>query len=90
MDLNGGSPEILTGLPAASPNASDGGIFYIAGSGRTLEWMSLDGRTRFTVVSTPTSSFQVAGKWIFYQNEDDGGRLWKVRVSGADKGRAAG
>ena len=51
--------------------------------------MSLDGRTRFTVVSTPTASFQVAGKWIFYQNEDDGGRLWKVRVSGADKGRAA-
>ena len=89
MELNGGSPEILTGLPASSPNASDGGIFYIAGSGRTLEWMSLDGRTRFTVVSTPTSSFQVAGKWIFYQNEDDGGRLWKVRVSGADKGRAA-
>lgn len=90
MDLNGGNPEILTSLPASCPNASDGGIFYIAGRDRTLEWMSLDGRIRFTVVTTPTSSFQVAGKWIFYQNEDDGGRLWKVRVSGADKGRAAG
>ena len=88
MDLTGGSPEIMTSLPAASPNAADGGVFFISGSGRTLEWMSSDGRTRCTVVSTPTSSFQVAGRWILYRNEDDGGRLWRVRISGADNGRA--
>ena len=87
MDLNGGNPEKLTALPAYFPNVSDGGVFYISGSGRTLEWMSSDGKTRFTVVPTRTSAFQVAGKWILYQNEDDGGRFWKVRVGGADSER---
>ncbi len=87
MDLNGGNPEKLTAAPAYFPNVSDSGVFFISGSGRTLEWMSSDGRTRFTVVPTPTSTFQVAGKWILYQNEDDGGRLWKVRVGGADSER---
>ena len=87
MDLNGGSPEMLSVLPAYSPNASDGGIFYISGGGRTLEWMSLDGRTRYTVVPTRTDSFNVAGQWIFYRNGDDGGALWRVRISGADNAR---
>lgn len=88
MDLNGGNPEILTSQPAYFPNASESGVFYISGSGRTLEWMSGDGRTRLTVVSSRTASFQLAGQWILYQNEDDGGRLWRVRVSGADNERA--
>ncbi len=88
MDLNGGSPEILSALPASSPNASDGGIFYISGSGKTLEWLSPDGRIRYTVIPTRTSSFQVAGQWIFYRNEDDAGRLWKVRISGSDSALA--
>ena len=88
MDLNGGSPEILSALPASGPNASDSGVFYISGREKTLEWLSPDGRTRFTVVPTRTSSFQVAGQWIFYRNEEDGGRLWKVRISGSDSALA--
>lgn len=83
MELNGGNPEYLTATPAYSPNVSDGGIFYISGVGRSLEWMSADGRTRYTVVSSRTDSFSLAGQWIFYQNEDDGGSLWQVRTSGA-------
>jgi len=45
--------------------------------------MSADGRTRYTVVSSRTDSFSLAGQWIFYKNEDDGGSLWQVRTSGA-------
>lgn len=89
MDLNGGNPEILSALPAYSPNVSDGGIFYISGSGRTLEWMSLDGRMRYTVVPTRTDSFNAAGQWIIYRNGEDGGALWRVRISGADNARLA-
>ena len=89
MDLNGGNPEKLNAMPAFFPNVSDGGVFYVSGSDRTLEWMSLNGRTRYTVVPTRTAGFQVAGSWILYENEEDGGRLWKVRVGGSDNGRAA-
>lgn len=87
MDLNGGNPEILSALPAHAPNVSDGGIFHISGSGRTLEWMSLDGRMRYTVVPTRVGSFNVVGQWIVYQNEEDDGRLWRVRISGANNAR---
>ncbi len=87
MDLNGSNPEILSALPAYLPNASDSGTFFISGSGKTLEWISPDGGTRYTVIPTRTESFQLAGGWLLYRNEDDGGRLWKARVSGADNGR---
>lgn len=89
MDLNGGNPEILSALPAYSPNVSDGGIFYISGNGKTLEWMSLDGRRRYTVVPTSIDSFNVAGQWILYRSEEDGGTLWRVRISGTDNARIA-
>lgn len=84
MDLNGGNPERLTMLPAYSPNVSDGGIFYLAGRGRLPEWMSADGKTRYTIASSGAGSFNVAGQWIFYRNDSDGGRMWRVRISGAD------
>lgn len=89
MDLNGSSPENLLSHPVYDPNVSDGGIFYVSRKGRTLEWMSLDGRTRFTVVATGTGSFNVTGQWIFYQNEEDGGRLWRVRIGGSDNVRVS-
>ena len=89
MDLNGGNPETLSALPAFLPNAADNGTFFISGSGRTLEWISPDGGTRYTVVPSRTESFQLAGQWLLFRNEDDGGRLWKVRVSGADGSRVS-
>lgn len=87
MDLNGGAIESLAALPADAPIATDGGIFYISGSDRTLNWLSSDGKTRYTIVSTRTGGFNVAGQWIFYQNQEDGGRLWRVRIGGADNAR---
>lgn len=87
MDLNGGNPESVLSRTVYDPNVSDGGIFYISGQGRTLEWMSLDGKTRYTVVTAGIGSFNVAGQWIFYRNEDDGGRLWRVRIGGSDNTR---
>lgn len=87
MDLNGGNPESILSRAVYDPNVSDGGIFYISGQGRTLEWMSLDDKTRYTVVTARTGSFNVAGQWIFYRNEDDGGRLWRVRIGGSDNTR---
>lgn len=87
MDLNGGNPEWLTTQPASSPNVSDGGIFYVSGNDRTLEWLSFDGKMRYTVVSGRTGFFNIAGQWIFYRNMDDDGKLWRVRVNGSDNAR---
>lgn len=84
MDLDGGSIENFTNIPAYYPNVTDSGIFYIAGNNRTLEWMSLNGRTRYTVLSSRTGFYNIAGRWIFYLNEEDGGALWRVRIDGSD------
>lgn len=83
-DLDGGDIESFTNIPAYYPNVTDGGIFYIAGNNRTLEWMSHNGRTRYTILSTRTSVFNIAGRWIFYLNEEDGSSLWRVRIDGSD------
>ena len=87
MDLNGGNPETLLAHPASDLNVSSGGVFCILGRGKTLVWLSLDGQTRYTVVTTKTDSFNVAGQWIFYRNGADAGRLWRVRISGTDNAK---
>ena len=87
MDLDGGDIESFTNIPAYYPNVTDGGIFYIAGNNRTLEWMSHNGRTHYTILSTRTGLFNMAGRWIFYLNEDDGGALWRVRIDGSGNTR---
>lgn len=88
MDLNGGNPAVIISCPLSSPNVSDGGIFYISGKGRVLEWMSLDGKTRYTVVDSEISSFNVAGEWIFYRDFNDGS-LRRIHNSGKYNTKAA-
>ncbi|NLE14023.1 MAG: DUF5050 domain-containing protein [Clostridiales bacterium] len=89
MDLNGGNPVILASRALYSPNVSEGGIFFISGQGRSLEWMSHDGRSRYTIVTGRTGSFNLAGEWIFYRNEDDDGLLWRVYISGGYSARVS-
>lgn len=89
MELNGGNPEYLTLKPSYSPIVSDGGIFFLSGTGRTLAWISADGKIEYTVVPTRTGTFSLGGQWIIYTNEDDGGSLWHVRASGADNAKAS-
>ena len=89
MDLDGGNIESFTNIPAYYPNVTDGGIFYIAGANRTLEWMAHNGRTRYTVLPTSTRSFNIAGRWIFYLNEEEDGALWRVRIDGSGNTKVA-
>lgn len=87
MELNGGNPEYLTLKPSYSPIASDGGVFFLSGTRRTLAWISSDGKTQYTVVPTRTGSFSLAGQWILYVNDDDAGSLWHVRTSGTENSK---
>lgn len=82
MDLDGGDSETLSKGFSDLPNACAGGVFHLAGNRKTLEWISADGKRSFTVVSTETGDYHVAGRWIFYRNEEDGGRLWRVGFDG--------
>lgn len=82
-DLEGGSMQKVGHTPAAYLNVTSGGIYYVAGQNRRLEWMSFDGRTHYTIVPTTTGPFNLAGHWIFYVNEEDNGNLWRVRVDGS-------
>lgn len=82
MDLDGGDSETLSKGFSDLPNACAGGVFHLAGNRKTLEWISADGKRSFTVVSTETGDYHVAGRWIFYRNEEDGGSLWRVGFDG--------
>ena len=83
MDLDGGNLDNMTNISVYYPNVTVGGIFYVAGKNKTLDWMSLDGRTHYTVVPSRTGPFNIAGRWIFYINEEDDGNLWRVRIDGS-------
>ena len=83
MDLEGGSMQKIGHIPASYLNVTSGGIYYVAGQNKTLEWMSFDGRIHYTIVPTATGPFNLAGRWIFYVNREDGDSLWRVRVDGS-------
>lgn len=87
MELNGGNPEQLIAEPTYFVNVSDGGIFYVSGKNKALEWMALDGRTVFTIVPQGVGGFNVVGQWVFYENKEDEGRIWRIRNNGSDKAR---
>lgn len=87
MDLDGSNMSRLSHIPAYYVNVTEGGIFFVAGNNKTLEWMSFDGKIAYKILSTRTGPFNIAGRWIFYKNEEDGGQLWRVRIDGSDNER---
>lgn len=87
MDLSGENVEHLLRDVTNYTNVTPGGIFYTRGNDRTLEWMSFDSRTRFTIAPQKAGSFNIAGEWIFYPNKDDGDALWRVRIDGTDNSK---
>lgn len=87
MDLDGSNMNRLSHIPTYYVNVTEGGIFFVAGNNRTLEWMSFDGKITYKILSTRTGPFNIAGRWIFYKNEEDGGKLWRVRIDGSDNER---
>lgn len=86
-DLDGSNMNRLSHIPAYYVNVTEGGIFFVAGNNKTLEWMSIDGKISYKILSTRTGPFNIAGRWIFYLNEEDGGKLWRVRIDGSDNER---
>lgn len=93
MNLDGTGRQVLLDESPSCIVAVQGGVFYTSPytkeDGRTLEWISPDGKLRFTILKGNIGSFNLAGEWIFYENRDDDGALWRVRLDGAENQRVA-
>ena len=86
MDFKGGNNKRIVNGEINDPNVCNGGIYYISENG-SLEWMSIDGKYRYTIVNTKTRCFNVAGQWIIYKNEEDNDSLWRVHIGGSYNAR---
>ena len=60
------------------------GIFFLDRTGESIVRCSFDGRIRERITGNRVKDFNIAGSWIFYHNENDGGSLWSVRLDGAN------
>jgi len=84
MGLDGEDRQLLVPGTASFLNVTSDGIFYTTDAGKSLECASLDGRTRRVIVDTETGCFNIAGQWVFYENQDDGNSLWRTRIDGTE------
>lgn len=83
MDSSGGEVDVLTNQPIGRFIAEDNGVFYISASSGYLEWMTPDGKTRYTISTSPVSDFNLAGRWIFFKMKGDDA-LYRMRIDGSD------
>ena len=79
----GAVTEILE-AQAAMLNVTADGIYFLDGAEETIMRCSFDGRIRERATGNRAADFNIAGEWVFYHNKDDGGRLWSVRLDGAN------
>ena len=86
MDHTGQDVEILTAMPVSRFVAGENGLFYISSETGFLEWMTPDGKTRYTVSASAVSDFNLAERWIFYRAGGDNA-LYRMRLDGSDSVR---
>nr|MCR5617193.1 DUF5050 domain-containing protein [Clostridiales bacterium] len=86
MSTDGGDMEILTNQPVSRFVPTENGIFYISSSTGYLEWMTLDGKIRYTILTSDISDFNVAGRWIFYKILGESG-IYRVKIDGSEAER---
>ena len=79
-----GETTVLLEVRASMLAAAGGGICFLDASDGTIYRCSLDGRIRERISGNRARDFNIAGNWVFYHNEEDAGRLWCVRLDGAN------
>lgn len=84
VDGDTGEATALLEVQASMLNAAEGSVYFLDLSDGTINRCSLDGRIRERISGNRARDFNVAGGWVFYHNEEDGGRLWCVRLDGAN------
>lgn len=84
LDSEADEATILSETEAALLHVTGDGIFFLDAAEGTLSRCSFDGRFRERVSENRAGDFNLAGSWIFYHNDEDGGRLWCVRLDGSN------
>jgi len=84
IDLDTGEAVVLLEVRASTLNATEDGICFLDLSDGMIYRCSFDGRIRERISGNRARDFNIAGGWVFYHNEEDGGRLWCVRLDGAN------
>ena len=86
MNSDGGDAEMLTEQPIRRFIATENGLFYISALSGCLEWMTPDGKTRYTVTTANVTDFNLAGRWIIYRINGSEA-LYRMRIDGSDSER---
>lgn len=83
IDKTAGTKTLLE-VEATMLNITEDSLFFLDLSDKTISRCSFDGRVREKISRNRAEDFNIAGGWIFYHNEEDGGRLWCVRQDGSN------
>ncbi|NLE14022.1 MAG: DUF5050 domain-containing protein [Clostridiales bacterium] len=84
VNIKTGDTELLAEINAAMLNSAGNYICYLDLSDGRIYRCSPDGRIRERISANRAKDFNLAGGWVFYRNDDDGGKLWCVRLDGAN------
>ncbi|MGI6743653.1 MAG: protein kinase domain-containing protein [Eubacteriales bacterium] len=84
IDADTGEAEPLTEISADMLISAGNGICFLDTSDSRIWRCSPDGRIRQRISANRARDFNLAGGWVLYHNEDDGGRLWCVRLDGSN------
>lgn len=83
MDLKGNDVELITNQPVSRFIARESGVFYISSETGFLEWMTPDGKMRYTICTSAVSDFNLAGRWVFYRIDGEEA-LYCMQINGSD------
>lgn len=84
IDADTGETEALTEISADMLISAGNCICFLDKSDSRIWRCSPDGRIRQRISANRARDSNLAGGWVLYHNEDDGGRLWCVRLDGSN------
>lgn len=84
LNAETGETELLLEAQASILHVSEDVICFLDMSDSRIYRCSMDGRIRERISANPAQDYNLAGDWVFYHNQEDGGRLWCVRLDGAN------
>ena len=84
MNTETGEAKLFLEVQADMLHVSQDELCFLDLSDSRIYRCSMDGRIRQRLSANSAQDFNLAGDWAFYHNQEDGGKLWCVRLDGAN------